>query len=87
LLSAYLEKSVEAFMRQQEAAPNRTGAHSPLSAMSELTRHNLELWAKMQESMLAAFAAPREREPPREGQHDGQHDDKSNGEDAEAGKG
>jgi hypothetical protein len=29
-----------------------------LNAMSELTRHNLELWGKMQESMLAAFNPP-----------------------------
>jgi polyhydroxyalkanoate synthesis repressor PhaR len=83
-LSTYLEKSVETFMRQQEAVLNGMG-RAPLGAMSELTRHNLELWAKMQESMLAAFAAPREgtREPAREGQQESQRD----GQDAEAGKG
>jgi len=84
-LSTYLEKSVETFMRQQESMLSRMGTRSPLGAMSELTRHNLELWDKMQESMLAAFAAPREgtREPAREGQHE----DDSSGQDAEAGKG
>ena len=81
VLSTYLEKSVETFLRQQDAVLSRMASSSPLSAMSELTRHNLELWAKMQESMLAAFAAPREaaRESAREG--------KSNGQDADAGKG
>jgi polyhydroxyalkanoate synthesis repressor PhaR len=53
-LSTYLEKSVEAFIRQQQTVM----ANSPLSAMSELTRHNLELWAKMQATMLAALSAP-----------------------------
>jgi polyhydroxyalkanoate synthesis repressor PhaR len=65
-LSAYLEKSVETFMRQQEAVQaqfTRVLNNSPLGTMSELTRQNLELWAKMQESMLAAFAPPREKTP------------------------
>nr|MBO2487641.1 polyhydroxyalkanoate synthesis repressor PhaR [Gammaproteobacteria bacterium] len=62
-LSAYLEKSVETFMRQQEAVHAqlaRMMTTGPLGAMTELTRQNLELWARMQESMLAAFAPPRE---------------------------
>lgn len=60
-LSSYLEKSVETFMRQQEVVQTqlaRMAAGSPLSAMTELTRQNLEIWTKMQESMLAAFAPP-----------------------------
>lgn len=62
--SSYLEKSVETFMRQQEvmqAQLGRTmsngGAPNPLA---ELTRQNLELWAKMQETLLATFAPPRD---------------------------
>ena len=31
-----------------------------MAAMSELTRQNLEVWTRMQESMLAAFASPRD---------------------------
>jgi polyhydroxyalkanoate synthesis repressor PhaR len=68
-LSSYLEKSVETFMRQQEAVQAqfaRMVNSSPLGAMSELTRQNLELWTKMQESMLAAFAPPREKTPQQE---------------------
>jgi polyhydroxyalkanoate synthesis repressor PhaR len=63
--SSYLEKSVETFMRQQEAAQSqfaRMMSNSPLGAMSELTRQNLELWTKMQDAMLAAFAPPPARE-------------------------
>jgi polyhydroxyalkanoate synthesis repressor PhaR len=58
LLSAYLEKSVETFMCQHEllqAQLTRMAGQAPLSALSELTRQNLEIWTKMQESALAAF--------------------------------
>jgi polyhydroxyalkanoate synthesis repressor PhaR len=61
--SSYLEKSVETFMRQQEVVQtqlSRMISSAPLSAMSELTRQNLEVWTRMQETMLAAFAPPRE---------------------------
>lgn len=66
-LSTYLEKSVETFMRQQEVVQSqlaRMMTSAPLSAMSELTRHNLELWGKMQENMLAAFNPPPTTTPP-----------------------
>jgi polyhydroxyalkanoate synthesis repressor PhaR len=56
LFSSYLEKSVETFMRQQELLQAKP--------LAELTRQNLELWAKMQETLLAAFTPP--RDPPRE---------------------
>ena len=58
MFSAYLEKSVETFIRQQELLQTKP--------LAELTRQNLELWAKMQETLLAAFAPPRDpaREPP-----------------------
>jgi polyhydroxyalkanoate synthesis repressor PhaR len=66
-LSTYLEKSVETFMRQQEVVQSqlaRMMTNAPLTAMSELTRHNLELWGKMQESMLAAFNPTQPPAPP-----------------------
>jgi polyhydroxyalkanoate synthesis repressor PhaR len=62
-LSTYLEKSVETFMRQQEvvqAQLSRMMSTAPLSAMSELTRQNLEAWTRMQETMFGAFTPPRE---------------------------
>ncbi|MET0535823.1 MAG: polyhydroxyalkanoate synthesis repressor PhaR [Steroidobacter sp.] len=52
--SSYLEKSVETFVRQQDAMQ---AAANPLA---ELTRQNLEVWAKMQETLLAAFTPPRD---------------------------
>ena len=61
--SSYLEKSVETFMRQQEVVQtqlSRMISSAPLSTMSELTRQNLEVWTRMQETMLAAFSPPRE---------------------------
>jgi polyhydroxyalkanoate synthesis regulator protein len=54
-------------MRQQEVVQSqlaRMMTNAPLSAMSELTRHNLELWGKMQESMLAAFNPPAAAQTP-----------------------
>jgi polyhydroxyalkanoate synthesis repressor PhaR len=58
LFSSYLEKSVETFIRQQELLQTKP--------LADLTRQNLELWSKMQETLLAAFAPPRDpaREPP-----------------------
>ncbi|HLS80524.1 MAG TPA: polyhydroxyalkanoate synthesis repressor PhaR [Steroidobacter sp.] len=61
--SSYLEKSVETFMRQQDAVQTQFAKalqSSPLAAMTELTRQNLELWGRMQESMLQAFAPRKE---------------------------
>jgi polyhydroxyalkanoate synthesis repressor PhaR len=61
--SAYLEKSVETFMRQQEVlqAQMARNANNPAAhPLVELTRQNLELWAKMQETMMAAFTPPRD---------------------------
>jgi polyhydroxyalkanoate synthesis repressor PhaR len=72
-LSAYLEKSVETFMQQQEAVHAqlaRMMSSGPLGAMSELTRQNLELWSRMQESMLAAFTPPKQNQNPKETQKD-----------------
>jgi polyhydroxyalkanoate synthesis repressor PhaR len=73
-LSTYLEKSVETFMRQQEvvqAQLSRMMSTAPLSTMSELTRQNIEVWSRMQETMFAAFAAPRDagsrESPPKSG--------------------
>ncbi|MET0499321.1 MAG: polyhydroxyalkanoate synthesis repressor PhaR [Steroidobacteraceae bacterium] len=65
--SSYLEKSVETFMRQQEVVQtqlSRMISSAPLSTMSELTRQNLEVWTRMQETMLAAFSPPRETPAP-----------------------
>ncbi len=62
-LSSYLEKSVEAFMHQQDVMQSQISKlmnNTPLSTMAELTRQNLETWTKMQGSMFSAFTPPRE---------------------------
>lgn len=68
--SSFLEKSVETFIRQQELLQsqlsrtmNSGGAPNPIA---ELTRQNLELWAKMQETLLATFAPPQPSSEPRD---------------------
>ena len=63
-MTRYLETSVETFMRQQEALQKQvsqvlTSAPPPMNAMADLARQNIELWTRMQESMLGAFAGRR----------------------------
>lgn len=76
-MTRYLETSVEAFMRQQEALQKQisqvlNSAPPPMNAMADLARQNMELWARMQESMLGMFAgkrdsaAPQDEPPPAE---------------------
>ena len=60
-LSAYLEQSVETFIRQQEvvqAQLARMMGGAPAASMSDLARQNMELWTRMQETLFAAFAPP-----------------------------
>ncbi len=59
--SSYLEQSVAQFTR---AANSGAPQNNSMGAIAEMTRQNLELWAKMQETLLAAFAPP--RDPARE---------------------
>jgi polyhydroxyalkanoate synthesis repressor PhaR len=61
-MGRYLETSVDAFMRQQETLRTQIAqvistAPPPMNAMAEAARQNLEMWARMQESMLAMFRA------------------------------
>ena len=76
-MTRYLETSVEAFMRQQEALQKQisqvlSSAPPPMSAMADLARQNMELWTRMQESMLGVFAGKRPAPP--------SHDEPSAGE-------
>jgi polyhydroxyalkanoate synthesis repressor PhaR len=62
-MGRYLETSVDAFMRQQETLRSQiaqviSAAPPPMNAMAEAARQNLEIWARMQESMLSMFRAP-----------------------------
>lgn len=74
MLTAYLEQSVGGLLRQQQLmrAEMAKVLESPLAPVADMARQNMELWAKMQASMLSAFTpespsraqAPEPPEPP-----------------------
>lgn len=65
MLSRYLEQSLGTLLRQQQGVQTEMSKalESPLTPLAELTRQNMELWARMQASMLSAFAPPRPSRP------------------------
>jgi polyhydroxyalkanoate synthesis regulator protein len=65
MLSRYLEQSLGTLLRQQQGVQTEMtkALESPLTPLAELTRQNMELWARMQASMLSAFAPPRASRP------------------------
>jgi polyhydroxyalkanoate synthesis repressor PhaR len=63
-LAGFLEKSVEAFLNQQEALQaqiSRIVSSTPISTVADITRQNLETLAKVQESMLGAILPKRDK--------------------------
>jgi polyhydroxyalkanoate synthesis repressor PhaR len=67
-MARYLEQSVSAFVRQQESVQQQisqmlSSTPPPMNAMAEMTRQNIELWNRMQESMLAMMVSPRKARP------------------------
>ena len=69
LLASFLEKSIETFLKQQEALQaqiSKIVAHTPLATVADLTRQNLESLAKMQESMLNALLPKRDKDKARD---------------------
>jgi polyhydroxyalkanoate synthesis repressor PhaR len=64
-LAAFLERSIEMFLNQQEAVQSqfsRIVSSAPIAAVADLTRQNLEALAKMQESMLSALKPGRDKD-------------------------
>ena len=64
LLSRYLEQSLGSVMQQQRSVQEQMakameGPLAPLAPLAELTRQNMEAWARMQSSMLAALTPQR----------------------------
>lgn len=57
LLTRYLEQSIGGFLRQQQLmrVEMAKALESPLAPLADLARRNMELWARMQASMLSAF--------------------------------
>jgi len=60
LLTRYLEQSIGGLLRQQQLmrAEMAKALESPMAPLADLARRNMELWAKMQASMLSAFQPP-----------------------------
>ena len=58
MLTKYLEQSIGSLLRQQQVmrAEMAKVLESPMAPMADLARQNMELWAKMQASMLSAFS-------------------------------
>ena len=64
-LAGFIEKSVETFLNQQEAVQaqiSKIVAHTPLATVADITRANLESLGKLQESMLNALLAKRDKD-------------------------
>ncbi len=57
MLTSYLEQSIGGLLRQQNLmqAEMAKALESPMAPVAEMARQNMEMWAKMQASMLSAF--------------------------------
>ena len=58
MLTKYLEQSIGSLLRQQQVMRTEMAKvlESPMAPMADLARQNMELWAKMQASMLSSFS-------------------------------
>ena len=65
MLTSYLEQSIGGLLRQQNLmqAEMAKALETPMAPIAEMARHNMEMWAKMQASMLSAFS-PAAAAPP-----------------------
>ncbi|HEX4387798.1 MAG TPA: polyhydroxyalkanoate synthesis repressor PhaR [Steroidobacteraceae bacterium] len=79
LLTTYLEQSIGGLLRQQSVmqAEMAKALETPMAPIAEMARQNMEMWAKMQASMLSAFtpapsaAAPEKPAKPETGKRRG----------------
>ncbi|HSY04979.1 MAG TPA: polyhydroxyalkanoate synthesis repressor PhaR [Steroidobacteraceae bacterium] len=57
MLTSYLEQSIGSLLRQQNVmqAEMAKALETPMAPLAEMARQNMEMWAKMQASMLSAF--------------------------------
>lgn len=57
MLTSYLEQTIGSLLRQQDVLRNEMAKalETPMAPMADMARQNMELWAKMQASMLSAF--------------------------------
>jgi len=65
LLASFLERSIEAFLNQQQALQaqiSRIVSHTPLATVADLTRQNIEALARVQENMLNALLSRKDKD-------------------------
>jgi polyhydroxyalkanoate synthesis repressor PhaR len=65
LLASFLERSIEAFLNQQQALQaqiSRIVSNTPLATVADLTRQNLEALSRVQESMLNALLSRKDKD-------------------------
>jgi polyhydroxyalkanoate synthesis regulator protein len=57
MLTSYLEQSIGGLLRQQNLMQQEMAKalETPMAPIAEMARQNMEMWAKMQASMLSAF--------------------------------
>ena len=57
LLTSYLEQSIGGLLRQQNLmqAEMAKALETPMAPVAEMARQNMEMWSRMQASMLSAF--------------------------------
>ena len=60
MLTAYLEQSIGSLLRQQNLmqAEMAKALETPMAPLAEMARQNMDMWARMQASMLSAFTPP-----------------------------
>jgi polyhydroxyalkanoate synthesis repressor PhaR len=59
MLTSYLEQSIGGLLQQQKVmqAEMAKALETPMAPIAELARQNMEMWSKMQASMLSGFGS------------------------------
>jgi polyhydroxyalkanoate synthesis repressor PhaR len=59
MLTSYLEQSIGGLLQQQKVmqAEMAKALETPMAPIAEMARQNMEMWSKMQASMLSAFGS------------------------------
>ena len=60
LMAVYLERSVDSFVKQQEALHEHVAnlmEQTPMSVLTEMAERNIELWKSMQEAVYKGFGS------------------------------
>ena len=70
MLTSYLEQSIGSLLRQQSVlqAEMAKALETPMAPIAEMARQNMEMWAKMQASMLSAFTPAAAQGSPERGE-------------------